>query len=185
MAQYIALLRAINVGKRVVKMAELAKLCESYGLKNVKTHFQSGNMVFETKQVNRAAITRTIEKRLMESLGYKVELLLTTRDELAAIVKKHPFKRFDPKTDVMLFVSFFIGEPTLTPRLPLTSSSENLELFAVHNNAAFIVARRKKNGWFGFPNIFVEKQFGVSATTRNWSVVKKLAQTESAADSRR
>ena len=185
MAQYIALLRAINVGKRVVKMAELAKLCESCGLKNVRTHFQSGNVVFETKQVNRAAITRKIEKGLMESLGYKVELILTTKDELEKIVKKNPFKRFDSKFDLMLFVSFFIGEPTLTPTLPLTSTSDNLELFAVHNNAAFIVARQKKNGWFGFPNIFVEKQFGVSATTRNWSVVKKLVQTESAADIRR
>ena len=174
MAQYIALLRAINVGKRVVKMVELAKLCESCGLKNVRTYFQSGNVVFETKQENRAAITRKIEKHLIESLGYKVELILTTKDELAEIVKKNPFKRFDSKADLMLFVSFFIGDPTLTPTLPLTSNSDNLELFAVHNNAAFIVARRKKNGWFGFPNIFVEKQFGVSATTRNWSVVKKL-----------
>ena len=176
MPQYIALIRAINVGKRLVKMAELAKLCESCGLKNVRTYIQSGNVVFQTNQSSTAAITRKIEKHLTESLGYKVEVILTTADALAEIVKSDPFKRFDSITDIMLFASFFTDEPTLKPKLPLSSTSENLDVVAVRRNAAFIVARRKKNGWFGFPNLFVEKQFGVRATTRNWSVVKKLAE---------
>jgi len=38
------------------------------------------------------------------------------------------------------------------------------------------VARRKKNGWFGFPNDFIEKQLGVVGTTRNWSTVKKIVE---------
>ena len=176
MPQYIALIRAINVGKRLVKMAELAKLCESCGLKNVRTYIQSGNVVFQTNQSSTAAITRKIEKHLTESLGYKVEVILTTADALAEIVKSDPFKRFDSITDIMLFASFFTDEPTLKPKLPLSSTSENLDVVAVRRNAAFIVARRKKNGWFGFANLFVEKQFGVRATTRNWSVVKKLAE---------
>jgi uncharacterized protein (DUF1697 family) len=175
MAQYIALLRAINVGKRMVKMAELAKLCESCGLKNVRTYIQSGNVVFETSLTSPTGIKRKIEKHLTESLGYKVEVILTTASALAAIVKSKPFERFEAKGDVMLFASFFAADPTSQPKLPLSSTAENLDVFAVRNNIAFIVARRKKNGWFGFPNLFVEKQFGVSATTRNWSVVKKLA----------
>jgi uncharacterized protein (DUF1697 family) len=176
MAQYIALIRAINVGKRVVKMAELAKLCESCGLKNVRTYIQSGNVVFETSQTSPAGIKRKIQTHLTEALGYKVEVILTTATALAAIVKGNPFRRFEGKGDVMLFVSFFAADPTSKPKLPLISTAENLDVFAVRNNVAFIVSRRKKNGWFGFPNLFVEKQFGVSATTRNWSVVKKLAE---------
>src|SRR4030095_5304902 len=148
MAQDIALVRAINVGKRMVKMAELAKLCESCGLKNVRTYIQSGNVVFETSQSSAAGIRRKIEKHLTESLGYKVEVILTTASALAAIVKANPFKRFEAKGDVMLFASFFAAEPMSKPKLPLISAAENLDVFAVRKNVAFIVARRKKNGWF-------------------------------------
>lgn len=38
----------------------------------------------------------------------------------------------------------------------------------------FHLSRRRKNGWFGFPNNFVEKQLGVIATTRNWTIVGKI-----------
>jgi hypothetical protein len=38
----------------------------------------------------------------------------------------------------------------------------------------FVVSRRKTNGFFGFPNNFVEKELGVSATSRNWSTITKI-----------
>ena len=69
---------------------------------------------------------------------------------------------------------FLFDEPAALPKLPLKSTTEKLELIAIRGRAAFVVARRKKTGWFGFPNNFVEKQLGVTATTRQWSTVKKL-----------
>jgi uncharacterized protein (DUF1697 family) len=65
-------------------------------------------------------------------------------------------------------------EPNSRPKLPLISATENLEVFAIKDRAAFILCHRKKNGWFGFPNNFIEKQLGVSATTRNWTTVRKI-----------
>lgn len=51
MTLYIALLRGINVGgHKVIKMAELKRVFESIGLKQVKTYIQSGNIVFESKE---------------------------------------------------------------------------------------------------------------------------------------
>jgi hypothetical protein len=41
------------------------------------------------------------------------------------------------------------------------------------NLEVFIVSR-KKNGRYGFPNNFIEREFGVAATTRNWSTVVKI-----------
>jgi hypothetical protein len=38
----------------------------------------------------------------------------------------------------------------------------------------FVVSRRKKNGFFGFPNNFIEEALAVSATTRNWSSIIKI-----------
>lgn len=51
MTLYIALLRGINVGgHKVIKMAELKRVFESIGLKQVKTYIQSGNIVFESEE---------------------------------------------------------------------------------------------------------------------------------------
>ena len=50
MQKYIALLRGINVsGRNIIKMDELKKVFENFGLSNVKTYLQSGNVIFENK----------------------------------------------------------------------------------------------------------------------------------------
>ena len=52
---------------------------------------------------------------------------------------------------------------------------EALEVIGLADRDLFVVSRRKKNGAFGYPNAFVEKALGVSATTRNWTTVTKIA----------
>jgi uncharacterized protein (DUF1697 family) len=54
------------------------------------------------------------------------------------------------------------------------SDKEAVEAIAIRNREAFIVTRQKPNGFFGFPNNFIEKELGVSATSRNWSTVTKI-----------
>jgi uncharacterized protein (DUF1697 family) len=150
-------------------MDALRAAFESAGLKNVRTFQQAGNVVFETASKNPAL---KIEKLLSEFFNGDLKAIIFTVPELAQIVKKDPFK--GAQGDVMLCVVFLFDEPVTVPKLPFRSTTENLELIAVRDRAAFVVARRKKSGWFGFPNNFVEKQLGVTATTRQWSTVKKL-----------
>ena len=112
-------------------------------------------------------------RAVADKLGHVPQHVL---EELAKIAERDPFKRverIEPQGDVMLCVVFFTDKPARSPKLPV-KSTDNLELIAVHDGAAFVVARRKQNGWFGFPNGFVEKQLGVTATTRQWSTIKKF-----------
>jgi uncharacterized protein (DUF1697 family) len=153
-------------------MDVLRALCESAGLKNVKTFLQAGNISFESNGKNPALIAAKIEKQLTDSMKCELRVIVLPLAELAEITKRDPFKRIEPG-DVMLCVVFFVDEPTKSPKLPI-KSTDNLELIAIHDRAAFVVARRKQNGWFGFPNGFVEKQLGVTATTRQWSTIKKF-----------
>jgi len=46
-------------------------------------------------------------------------------------------------------------------------------------NLEVFVVSRKKEGRYGFPNNFIEKQFGVPATTRNRRTVTKIAEMSS------
>lgn len=175
--KYVALVRAINVGgKNLLKMEVLRALCESAGLKNVRTFLQAGNVAFESNAKNPSLIAAKIEKQLADSLKAEMKVIVLPLEELAKITKRDPFKpieRIEAQGDVMLCVVFFTDKPARAPKLPV-KSTDNLELIAVHDGAAFVVARRKQNGWFGFPNGFVEKQLGVTATTRQWSTIKKF-----------
>lgn len=163
MAKYVALLRGINVGgKNLLKMDALRGAFESAGLKNVRTFQQAGNVVFESAR-----------KNPLRDLKLDANVIVLSLDDLAKIIENDPFKRIAPG-DVMLCVVFLFAKPARKVKLPIFSTSEKLELIAIDDRAAYVVARRRQTGWFGFPNNFVEKQLGVTATTRQWSTIKKL-----------
>ena len=175
MIKYVAFLRGINVGgKRLIKMEDLRRVVASIGLKNVRTFIASGNVLFETSQTNREALTRKIEKNLLTAFDHDVPVVLQTIDELKEILRDGPFKKIKPGADVMLCVTLLAAEPKGSPKLPFRSAIENLEVLAIKNRAAFILCRRKKNGMFSFPNNFFEKEFGVTATTRQWNTIRRI-----------
>ena len=174
MTKYVALLRKINVGgQNLIRMDSLREVFEAAGLKNVRTFQQAGNIIFESRGNERGKLANRLEKLVSQAFNTDIRTIVFTVDELVRIAKRDPFKRVEPG-DVMLCVVFLFDEPAQTPKLPLISVNDKLELIAIRNRAAFVVARRKKTGWFGFPNNFVEKQLGVTATTRQWSTLKKL-----------
>jgi uncharacterized protein (DUF1697 family) len=167
MTTYVALLRKVNVGgNNLIKMDALRRAFEAAGLKNVRTFQQAGNVVFETGAKNPAS-------KVKKLLNTDQKAIVFSLVELKQIVKQDPFKKVG-QGDVMLCVVFLFDKPAAVPKLPIKSTTDKLELIAVNDRAAFVVARRKTTGWFGFPNNFVEKQLGVTATTRQWSTVKKL-----------
>ena len=174
MTKYVALLRKINVGgNNLIKMDALRRVFETAGFKNVRTFQQAGNVVFESSAKNPASIDGKIKKVLSDSFNTDLRAIVFSLDELAKIAKRNPFEGVE-HGDVMLCVVFLFDEPAQKAKLPLISTSEKLELIAVRDRAAFVVARRRKTGWFGFPNNFIEKQLGVTATTRQWSTLRKL-----------
>ena len=175
MKQYVAFLRGINVGgKKAMKMNRLSDILTAAGFRNVRTFIASGNVIFETTAKDPTRIARKMEKHLLNALGYEMIVIIRTIDELRAIINGNPFKKPKPSADEMLFVTFLASPPPVKPRLPLRSKTENMEVIALSDGAAFIVAHRKKTGWFGFPHTFAEKKLKVTTTTRNWTTVVKL-----------
>ena len=88
--RYIALLRAINVGGRVVKMDRLRTLFETAGFDAVETFIASGNVVFDSSRRNAGDLERTIESHLKKALGYPVATFVRSMPELSAIVLRQP-----------------------------------------------------------------------------------------------
>src|SRR5215472_14221343 len=161
MTKYIAFLRGINVGgQKIVKMQDLGAIFVGCGFKNVKTHIQSGNVVFEASIKNSSTLRKKIESNLQESLGYDVPVLLRTISELAVLVKSDPFDKIKVKDDAGKYVTFLYERPKKSPALPLVSPRKDVEVFHMKGLDVFSLAY-KIGGQTGFPNAIVEKEFGV------------------------
>jgi uncharacterized protein (DUF1697 family) len=178
MNTYVALLRGINVGgHKLIKMQDLVRIFASAGCKNVRTFQQAGNVIFESRASNAKALTKKIESALKKNFGYDVTVVLRRLTQLQEITRRDPFTKFAGARDVMMLCVVFLAEdPQQKPTLPVISKTENVEVFEIEDAAAFVVSRRKKNGWFGFPNAVVEKALGVAATTRQWTTVQRIVQ---------
>lgn len=91
MPRYVAFLRGINVGGHRVTMDRLRGVFEALRLSRVSTFIASGNVVFDTRAADRAALERRIEARLEDALGYAVPAFVRTPAEIAAVVAFRPF----------------------------------------------------------------------------------------------
>jgi len=181
MHTYIAFLRGINVGGyKLIKMPKLVRIFSAAGCKNVRTYQQAGNVIFESRSVSSKSLTKKIEAALEADLGYRVPIVVRSVLELRRTIERSPFKKFEKSKDVMLLVVFLAAVPDPIPTLPFISTAQNVEIIDSADGVAFCVARRKKNGWFGFPNGVVEKAFKVVATTRQWSTVQNVVKAAEA-----
>ncbi len=176
MNKYIAFLRAINVaGHAKVKMSNLKQAFIAAGCKDVRTVIQSGDVIFEAPERDAESRIQEIQNRLCELLGTQATVMYRTLREVEDIVRTAPFKDIETDSETKLYVAFLSRKPRNKPTLPLLLPKEALEAVQMKNLEVFIVSRKKKNGGYGFPNNFIEKEFGVPATTRNWSTVIKIA----------
>ena len=176
--RYVAFLRAVNVGGRtILRMSDLAKRLGTLGFTGVGTFIASGNVYFTAKG-EPDALARRIEADLLDWLGYPVATMVRTWDELAALVASNPFKGVPRAPDAKLYVAFLWEAPRKKLKLPLVSPKEGLKLLRVAGREAFLVCVRLESGKFGYPNLSIEKELGVPATTRNWNTILRLSKLE-------
>jgi uncharacterized protein (DUF1697 family) len=175
MTRYVAFLRGINVsGQKIIKMEYLKEVFQSGGFKNVSTFIQSGNVIFEASESNLFTLTDLVEAYLLKTVGYKIQVILRTFLELTEMVKSDPFKPYEAVENIKLYVTFLSVKPEKKIVLPMVSTKNDVEIFAV-NELDFFCISKLQNGSYGFPNLFIEKEFRVPATTRNWNTICKIS----------
>ena len=174
MTRYAAFLRGINVGgHNLVKMADLQRLFVSLRFTNVKTYIQSGNVMFDAPEKDPHEITKRIEKGLLKLLGFEVKVFVRTILQIEEMLNQNPFKKVKSSDEVKMYVTFLAEELKMKPMLPLISANKDLEVICIEGCDVFSLSRPYK-GRSTFPNNFVEANFRVQATTRNWETVKKM-----------
>ena len=167
MTKYVAFLRAVNVGgTKIIKMHELRKIFDSFGLGNVQTHIQSGNVIFEARDSR--TLEAKLEKQLEKALGFKTELFLRSMQQLDQIAEQHGFK---PGENETLHVVFLRDEPEKSQIESLKQYNSDADEFAVIGREVYNLRHDRDRSIFS--NNFIEKIFN-RATTRNMTTVKKI-----------
>jgi len=175
MPSFVAFLRAVNVGgANVVRMADLREAFAAAGFHQVTTFRQSGNVRFEAAGTP-AVVQRKAQAAVTKLMKQDTAVMVRTRPQLRALLKADPFgdlRKLGPD-EARLYVSFLGKVPDKA--LPKASPTGDLEFLGRRGKDVFSVGRRVR-GHSGNPNAFVEKELGVRATTRYWSVVEAMVE---------
>ena len=111
MAQYVALLRGINVGgNNIIPMADLKSCFEAQGFGDVATYIQSGNVLFEATGREPADLSAGIEEALLRRFGYQARIVLRSHDQMRAVVAGAP-AGFGGQPDLYRYDVVFLREP--------------------------------------------------------------------------
>jgi uncharacterized protein (DUF1697 family) len=127
MTVHVAFLRAVNLGKRTVKMARLVELVEGLGPAGVWTYSNSGNVVFEATG-SRADLERRLESALEADLGFVVTTFVRTAAELRRVVAAEPLRTSAQDT---YFVTFLKAAPSKATAAKLEALGNDFDTLVV------------------------------------------------------
>lgn len=171
MAQFLSILRGINVGNKQIKMADLKKLYEELGFENVKTFIQSGNVVFESK--TSAKLAQKIEQKIADAYMFDVPVIIITEKELLKIIDNNPFLKQKNIEQDKLHVTYLAEEPSKENIQKTEEYNYEPDRFYISGKAVYVYC---PNGYGNtkINNTFFENKLKVSATTRNWKTTNAL-----------
>jgi uncharacterized protein (DUF1697 family) len=105
---YVALLRAVNVGRRKLLMGDLEAIGDELGLGDARTFIASGNLLF-TSAKSEATLRKGLEQRLGKHMAAEVPVMVRTAEEMAKAAAANPFPG-EPGNRV--YAIFFNDRPT-------------------------------------------------------------------------
>ena len=170
----IALLRGINVsGRRIVTMTDVKRAFKSLSFENVRTHGQSGNVIFDCKSAETPKMPSRVEHELRETFGFSTNVLIRTQRELETIIENNPLIDSANAGSDKLYVTFLLDRPDETIVSNLDIKPGQGEKFVIVGTEVYLYcpngyARTKLN------NAMFETKLKTVATTRNWKTISKL-----------
>ncbi|GGL23702.1 DUF1697 domain-containing protein [Phycicoccus endophyticus] len=88
MPRYVAFLRAVNVGGRFVRMADLRGALEDAGFGRVETHIQSGNVHVTSRRRSPQAVAGELTEVLSRWAGFEIPAIVRTPAQLHALLEE-------------------------------------------------------------------------------------------------
>ncbi|MBM3975979.1 MAG: DUF1697 domain-containing protein [Planctomycetes bacterium] len=174
MTRAIAFLRAVNVGGRVIRMADLAKSFERLGCSDVSTFIASGNVIFEHALRPGPTLVARIERALLAEYGFEVATFLRTPAEIAELLASGPFKDPQSAGAATQVIGFLAAAPSADARARVNALATSADRFRFAGREFFWSSRAKQSE-SKIDNKALERALGVATTLRSLSSLTKLS----------
>src|SRR5437879_4813604 len=165
----VIFLRAVNVGgANRCQPAQIAKQLAKFGVLNIGA---VGTFVVR-EDVSESTLRAAIAKKL----PFECEIMICPARDIIKLTSKDPFSRQPSGPNITRFVSVLAKRLSAPPPLPLSLPSDNdwlLKIIAIQDRFVLGLYRRQMKAISHLSKI--EKRLGVSATTRNWNTIEKVA----------
>lgn len=176
MKVYAVLFRGINVsGKNIIKMEALRNLLTEAGYEGVKTYIQSGNVVFKSKEEDKATLAKNIEQLIKEHYDYDITVFVYDKAAIEKVLQNSPYATADYKEEGVkkLYVTFLSEIPAKETieklhEVPIGDDEITLKEDVLYFKLATKASESKLS------NNLIESKLKVKATTRNWNTTLKL-----------
>ncbi len=152
-------------------MPELRALLTEAGFADVRTYVASGNVVLSSSD-SPGSVATEVERLIAERFGFDVDVIVRTRDELAAVVARNPLadEAVDPKRYQVTFLESgpdldALGRLDLSAFEPELLVARSRELYTWHPEG---IGRSKL--WAKLSG----KGLAGEGTARNWRTVTTL-----------
>lgn len=174
MPRYVAFLRAVNVGGRVVKMDALRGHFEEAGLSEVETFIASGNVIFSSSAKATAPVEQRIEMHLKKSLGFDVPTLIRSTAEVAEAAARTPYTETEIAAAGTFVAAFLRGPLDAAGRKGLAGLESDVDRFVLHGREVYWLANTKQSET-KITIVKFERAVGCAATMRAMTSLRRLA----------
>ena len=117
--RHVALLRGINVGGKRLAMADLRRVAEALGWRDVATVLATGNLIFTPahRTAEPAQLSARLEKALLADLSLQVRVVVLSAAQVETVTREQPFGSKVDNPSRLLVSAYLDGQarPALAP----------------------------------------------------------------------
>lgn len=175
MPGYVAFLRAVNVGKRQLKMAEAREVLQANGFRDVETYIQTGNVFVSTPLRSPAKVEAEVGSALSLHAGFDIVAIVRTPSNLTALLTAVDGIPVEVPDETSRYVSLCLEEPAEARVAELHGRSTPGERATVIGKDVLVELAVPFNE-ATLTGVRLEKILGVPGTARNITVLRALTQ---------
>ena len=137
MANYVAFLRGMNLGRRRITNDELCDCFRDLGFGEVSAFLASGNVIFDGGRKTPGKIAEHVEKGLKSALNYDVPTFLRSLDDVMRIAEHTPFSERVGADGGKLQVAMLGRKPTAAQRKAALAHTTDDDQLAIHGQELY------------------------------------------------
>jgi uncharacterized protein (DUF1697 family) len=174
MPTHIGFLRAVNVGKRQYKTADLRAALEGAGYGDVETHIQTGNVRITSPLRSTAKVEEELEALFLADRGFDVVTMVFTPAQLVDLLAEAEALAEERQPERAQYVTLLKRAPTPEQASAVEALSGDGETFVVRGRAVHMLYDVPFGTSKTAPQ--VEKKAGVPGTNRNVTVLRAIVE---------